>query len=85
MYLMHWPVPFVPVPFEADPRYPDGRGFAQEYEPDQCSKAPLEEDSGNICFCLWKRYPEKNACREVLGHEMPGNHELFEASAKKDC
>ena len=28
MYLMHWPVPFVPVPFEADPRYPDGRGFA---------------------------------------------------------
>ena len=52
MYLMHWPVPFVPVPFEADPRYPDGRGFAQEYEPDQCSKAPLEEDLGNICFCL---------------------------------
>ena len=34
---------------------------------------------------VWKRYPEKNACREVLGHEMPGKHELFEVSAKKDC
>jgi diketogulonate reductase-like aldo/keto reductase len=38
MYLMHWPVPFVPVPFEADPRYPDGRGHGPNYEPDQCSK-----------------------------------------------
>ena len=38
MYLMHWPVPFVPVPFENDPRYSDGRGLADSYEPDQCTK-----------------------------------------------
>lgn len=37
-YLMHWPVPFVPVPFESDPRYSDGRGLADSYEPDQCTK-----------------------------------------------
>lgn len=40
-YLIHWPTPFEFVPIEgmADPRYGDsGRGFCEDYEPDQCSK-----------------------------------------------
>jgi hypothetical protein len=29
-----------------------------------------------FCLTIWKRYPEKNACEKVVGHEMPGKHEL---------
>lgn len=36
LYLIHWPIPFVYVPYEAGDE--SRRGLSMEYEPDNCSK-----------------------------------------------